>query len=168
MSGPTAHPTGVTLALGDPPSSLNAPGGSLGYFPVRGAREPAPLVAPERFLGLAVATSVVAVSERDSDKRSGPPRRRRSIVEASCLAVSVEAENMGPLPRNRGMTGGQEGMEVVVPWLEVVAAWLAEREQANWLEARRLMVAGQQPPSWLVGRPLPGMPFVHGLWLNPW
>ena len=27
MDGPTAHPTGVTLAFGDPPSSLNAPGG---------------------------------------------------------------------------------------------------------------------------------------------
>ena len=31
MGGPTAHPTGVTLALGDPPNSLNAPGGSLDY-----------------------------------------------------------------------------------------------------------------------------------------
>ena len=41
MGGPTAHPTGVTLALGDPPRSLNAPGGSLGYFLAREAREPA-------------------------------------------------------------------------------------------------------------------------------
>ena len=32
MGGPTGHPTGVTLALGDPPSILNAPGGSLGCF----------------------------------------------------------------------------------------------------------------------------------------
>ena len=152
MGGPTTHPTGVTLALGDPLSSLNAPGGSLGYFREQGARGPAPLVALERFLGLAVAASVVAVSERDSDKRSGPPRRRGSIAGASCLAVCVEVENMGPLPRNWGMTGGQEGTEVIVPWLEVVAAWLAEQEQVNWLEAKRLMVAGQQPPSWLVGR----------------
>ena len=29
MGGPTAHPTGVTLASGDPPNSLNAPGGAL-------------------------------------------------------------------------------------------------------------------------------------------
>ena len=29
MGGPTAHPTGVTLASGDPPNSLNVPGGSL-------------------------------------------------------------------------------------------------------------------------------------------
>ena len=39
MGGPTGHPTGVTLALGDPPNSLNAPGGSLGYFPEREAQE---------------------------------------------------------------------------------------------------------------------------------
>ena len=73
MGGLTAHPTGVTLALGDPPNSLNAPGGSLGYFLEQEAREPAPLVALEQFPGLAVAASVVAVSEQDSDKRSGPP-----------------------------------------------------------------------------------------------
>ena len=29
MGGPTAHPTGVTLASGDPPNSLNAHGGVL-------------------------------------------------------------------------------------------------------------------------------------------
>ena len=28
MGGPTAYPTGVTLASGDPPNSLNAPEGS--------------------------------------------------------------------------------------------------------------------------------------------
>ena len=32
MDGPTAHPTGVTLALGDPPRNLNAPGGALAAF----------------------------------------------------------------------------------------------------------------------------------------
>ena len=31
MGGPTAHPTGVTLALGDPPNSLNAHGENLDY-----------------------------------------------------------------------------------------------------------------------------------------
>ena len=152
MGGPTAHQTGVTLALGDPPNSLNAPGGSLGYFPEREAREPAPLAVLEWFPGLAVAAGVVAVSERDSDKRSGPPRRRGSITEASCLAVCVEVDNMGPLHRNQGMAGSQEGAEVVVQWLEVVAAWLMEWEQANWLGAKRLVVAGQQPPSCLVER----------------
>ena len=38
MGGPTAHPTGVTLALGDPPRSLNAPGGSLDCFLPQEAR----------------------------------------------------------------------------------------------------------------------------------
>ena len=30
MGGPTAHPTGVTLASGDPPNSLNVHEGSFG------------------------------------------------------------------------------------------------------------------------------------------
>ena len=62
MGGPTAHPTGVTLALGDPPSSLNAPGWSLGCFPVQEAREPALLVVHEWSLGLANTTSVATES----------------------------------------------------------------------------------------------------------
>ena len=40
MGEPTAHPTGVTLALGDPLRSLNAPGGSLDCFLPQEAREP--------------------------------------------------------------------------------------------------------------------------------
>ena len=40
MGGATVHPTGVTLALGDPPRSLNAPGGSLDCFLQQVAREP--------------------------------------------------------------------------------------------------------------------------------
>ena len=44
--GPTAHPTGVTLALGDPPNSLNAPGGSLGYLPGAGSSRICPLGGP--------------------------------------------------------------------------------------------------------------------------
>ena len=38
MGGPTAHPTGATLALGEPPKSLNASGESLGYLPGQGAQ----------------------------------------------------------------------------------------------------------------------------------
>ena len=45
--GPTAHPTGVTLPLGDPPRSLNAPGGSLGCFLPQEARESGLLVGHE-------------------------------------------------------------------------------------------------------------------------
>ena len=35
MGGPTVHPTGATLALGDPPRSLKVSGESLGYLPRR-------------------------------------------------------------------------------------------------------------------------------------
>ena len=114
MCGPIVHPTGVTLALGDPPRSLNAPGWSPGCCLVQEAREPDLLVGHEQFLGLAGATSVAAESERGSDRRSGLPHRIGSRVEASCLAVGVVTENMGLLPRNRGTTGGQVGKEEAV------------------------------------------------------
>ena len=68
MGGPTAHPTGVTLALGDPPRSLNASGGSPGCCLVQEAREPDLLVDHERFLRLAGATSTAAESELGSDR----------------------------------------------------------------------------------------------------
>ena len=110
MGGPTAHPTGVTLALGDPPRSLNAPGCCL----EQEAREPDLLVDHERFLGLAGATSAAAESEQGSDRRRGLPHRRGNSVEACCLAVGVVTENMGLLPRNRDTTGCQVGKEVAV------------------------------------------------------
>ena len=37
MGDPTAHPTGATLALGDPLRNLNAPEESLGYLLGQGA-----------------------------------------------------------------------------------------------------------------------------------
>ena len=114
MGGPTAHPTRVTLALGNPSSSLNAPGGSLGCFLVQEARETVLLVVHERSLGLAHATSVATESERDSDRRIGLPHRRGSSAEASCLVVGVEVENTGPLPCNRDITDGQVGKEAAV------------------------------------------------------
>ena len=40
MGEPTAHSTGVTLALGDPPRSLNALGGNLDCFLLQEAQEP--------------------------------------------------------------------------------------------------------------------------------
>ena len=46
MGGPTAHPIGATLALGDPPKSLNAPEESLGYRLGRGAPGFVPLGGP--------------------------------------------------------------------------------------------------------------------------
>ena len=114
MGGPTAHPTGVTLALGDPPRSLNAPGGGPGCCLVQEAREPDLWVGHERFPGLAGTTSAAAESERGRDRQSGLPHRIGSSIEASCLAVGVVTENMGLLPRNRDTTGGQVGKEVTV------------------------------------------------------
>ena len=114
MGGPTVHPTGVTLALGDPPRSLNAPGGSLGCFLPQEAREPGLSVGHERFPGLVGAISAAEGSERGSDMQSDPPHRIGSSGETSCLAVGVEAENMGPLPRNQDITGGQVGKEAAV------------------------------------------------------
>ena len=114
MGGPTVHPTGVTLALGDPPRSLNAPGGSPGCLLAQEAREPGLWVGHERFPGLVAATSIAAGSERGSDRQSALLHRIGSSVEASCLAVGVVAKNMGLLPRNWDTTGGQVGKEVAV------------------------------------------------------
>ena len=114
MDGPTVHPTGVTLALCDPPRSLNAPGGSLDCFLPQEAREPCLLVGHEWFPGLVGATSATEGSERGSDMQSDPPHLTENSGETSCLAVGVEAENMGPLPRNRDITGGQVGKEAAV------------------------------------------------------
>ena len=114
MGGPTAHPTGVTLALGDPPRSLNAPGESPGCCLVQEAREPDLWVGHERFPGLSGRTSAAAESELGSDRRSGLPHRIGSSIEAFCLAVGVATENMGLLPRNQDTTGNQVGKEVAV------------------------------------------------------
>ena len=113
MGGPTAHPTGVTLALDDPPRSLNAPGGSPGCLLAREAQEPGLWVGHGRFLGLVAAISAAAGSERVSDRQNDPPHRIGSSVEVFCLAVGVEAENRGLLLRNRDTTGGQVGKEAV-------------------------------------------------------
>ena len=60
MGGPTAHPTGVTLALDDPPRSLDTPGGSPGCLLAREAQEPGLWVGHGRFLGLVAAIPWVA------------------------------------------------------------------------------------------------------------
>ena len=113
MGGPTTHPTGVTLASGDPPNSLNAPGGSLDC-----------LHLPEAAPGLVLfgnrwwdpshvgAVSAGGRSERGSGRQNGPLRRIGSSGEAFCRVVGVVAENMVPHPRNLDTGGGQEGMEV--------------------------------------------------------
>ena len=113
MGGPTAHPTGVTLASGDPPSSLNVSEGSLdcSHLPeaapglvLSGSRELVP--------SLVGAVSTGGRSERGSETQSGPLRRIGSSGEASCPAVGVVAENRVPHPYNPDTGGRQEGMEV--------------------------------------------------------
>ena len=111
MGGPTAHPTGVTLASDDPPKSLNAPGESPGCLLTREAQEPGLWVGHGRFLRLAAVISAAARSGQGSDRQNGPPHRTGSSEEAFCRAVGVEAENRGLLPHNPGTTGGKVGKE---------------------------------------------------------
>ena len=107
MGGPTAHPTGVTLASDDPPKILNAPGRSPGCLPMLEVQEPGLWLGHGRFLWLATVTSAATRSGQGSDRQSGPPRRIRSSEEAFCLAVGVELENRGLLPHNCDTSGGQ-------------------------------------------------------------
>ena len=68
MGGPTAHPTGATLALGDPHRSLNASGESLGYLPGREAQGFAPWVVLEQFPGPVVAAGAAVMYGQGSSK----------------------------------------------------------------------------------------------------
>ena len=113
MGGPTAHPTGVTLASDDPPKSLNDPGGNPGCLPMLEAQEPGLWLGHERFLGLAAVIGAAARSGQGSDRQSGPPRRIGSSEEAFCLAVGVELGNRGLLPHNRDTSGSQVGKVAV-------------------------------------------------------
>ena len=78
------------------------------------AQEPGLLVGNEQFPGLVAATSAATLSERGSNRQNDPLHRIGSRVETSCLAVGVEVENRGLLPRNWGTTGGQMGKEAAV------------------------------------------------------
>ena len=115
MGGPTAHPTGATLALGDPPRSLNAPGESLGYLLRWGAPGFVPLVGLEQFPVPAVAASAAVLYGQGSDRRSDPPHHRGNIEEVSYLVAAVERENKVPLRHNQSMEIDQGCTGVVVP-----------------------------------------------------
>ena len=113
MGGPTVHPTGVTLASGDPPSSLNAPGWSPGCHHLREvALELALLEDRERYLELAGAVSTGGRSEQGSGTQSGPLPHIGSIEEAVCPVVGEVTESSDLHPHNPGTGGGQEGMGV--------------------------------------------------------
>ena len=115
MGGLTAHPTGATLALGDPPRSLNAPEESLGYLLGRGAPGLVPWVGLEQFPVPAVAASAAVWYGQGSDRRSDPPYHRGNIEEVSYLAAAVERENKIPLRHNQSMESDQGCTGVVVP-----------------------------------------------------
>ena len=88
MGGPTAHPTGVTLASDDLPSSLNAPGMSLGrHHPQEAAQELALLEGRTRYLALADAASAEGRNELGSGTQSGLLPHIGSNEEAVCPAV---------------------------------------------------------------------------------
>ena len=115
MGGPTAHPTGATLALGDPPRSLNASGESLGYLLRRGAPGFVPGVGLEQFPVPAAAASTAVMYGQGSDRRSDPPHHRGNTEEVSYLAAAVERENRVPLRHNQSMESDQGCTGVVVP-----------------------------------------------------
>ena len=115
MGGPTAHPTGATLALGDPPKSLNAPEEGLGYHLARGAPGFVPWVGLWRFLAPVAAAYVVIWYGQGSNRRGGPPRRRGSTAEASYLTAAFGHESMNPLLHSQNMGDDPGYMGVVVP-----------------------------------------------------
>ena len=96
MGGPTAHPTGATLALGDPPKNINAPEKGRGYHLTRGAPGFVPWVGLWRSLVPVAAACVLIWYGQGSDRRSGPPRRRGSTTEASYLTAAFGHESMTP------------------------------------------------------------------------
>ena len=103
---PYSAPNRATLALGDPPRSLNASGESLGYLPGRGAQGFAPWVGLERFpepAGAAVMCGQV------SGRRSDPPHHRGNIEEVSYLAAGGERGNRAPRRHNQSMESGPGG-----------------------------------------------------------
>ena len=115
MGGPTVHPTKATLALGDPPRSLNASGESLGYLLRRGAPGFVPWVGLEQFPVPAIAASAAVMYGQGSDRRSDPPHHRGNTEEVSYLAAAVERENKVPLHHNQSMVSDQGCTGVVVP-----------------------------------------------------
>ena len=115
MGGHTVHPTGATLALVDPPRSLNASGENLGYLPGRGAQRFAPWVVLERFPGPVATAGAAVMYGRGSGRRSDPLHHRGNIEEVSYLAAGGERKNRAPRRHNQSMESGLGSIGVVVP-----------------------------------------------------
>ena len=87
MGGATAHPTGATLALGDPSVSLNAlgvGGGLERHHRLEAIQVLDLMVGAELVLGQFAGASVVTRIEQDSGIQNGLPRPRGSILLAVC------------------------------------------------------------------------------------
>ena len=137
MGGATAHPTGATLALGDPSVSLNAPQRSLGYHRQQGALILAPWAAV--WLALVPVAIACAATEfgQDSGMRSASLHHRGSTAVAFCPTVFVpESKVVPPFRNKREVPLGGMGVAVLWPW--VVAVW-------PWGEPTG------EVPKWLVG-----------------
>ena len=114
MGGPTAHPTGVTLTSGDPPSSLNAHEGSFGcHLPWEEVPRLVLLEGRERYLALVGAVSAGGLSEPGSGTQSALLLHIKSSEEVVCPAAGEVAENMG-LPLGTPGKGGEREREEVV------------------------------------------------------
>ena len=133
MGGATAHPTGATLASGDPPVSLNAMGGLeschlLVEAPRLGLLEPVWLVL--------ASASIATECGQGSGRHSALPHHRGSTLPAVCPVACPGAYSMEDLPAYIGLgnpahTGAEEAASVAeVEKLEPVA-WV---EAQNWLE----------------------------------
>ena len=114
MGGPTAHPTVVTLASGEPPDSLNAHGGSFGRHLLREA-VPRPVLWEdrERYRAFDDAARVGGRSEPGSVTQSAPLLHRESSEEITCPSTGKEAGNMGHLLGSPGRGGERVREEAV-------------------------------------------------------
>ena len=125
MGSPTAHPTGATLDLGDPPKSLNAPGRGRGYHLLQGAPGFVPLLGLWRVPAPVAAACAAIEFGQGSGMQSGPPRRRGSTAVAFCpTAVSAHESRELLLLHTQNTEEGLCYMGVAVPWTSVVAVWL--------------------------------------------
>ena len=92
MGGATAHPTGATLALGDPSVSLNALGGlESGHqqevIPVLDLR----VVGARLALGHVAGASAVTGCEQDNGRQSAPLHLRGSTAPTACPVACLGA-----------------------------------------------------------------------------
>ena len=139
MGGPTAHPTGVTLASGDPSNSLTVRWGELGSRP---QAEVAPVfvleAVRERWLVLAGGGGAGELDGPDSWRRNVLPLRRGSSGEVVNPSVGG-ADGKRGVPQDIPGRGGER-----------------EREQAEAVGRLRWWEREQPPRRWQ------GLPLV--LW----